>query len=67
METKLQVLASILYIGLQEYDWAINGLVTRAKSTLAASAIVLGVMIAGVGGLRGSLTRETSLMSSCCT
>ena len=39
-----------MYIGLQEYDWAINGLVTRAKSTLAASAIVLGVMIAGVGG-----------------
>jgi len=51
LDTKLQVLASILYIGLQEYDWAINGLVTRAKSTLAASAIVLGVMIAGIGGL----------------
>jgi len=51
LDAKLQVLASILYIGLQEYDWAINGLVTRAKSTLAASAIVLGVMIAGIGGL----------------
>jgi len=48
--TNLQVLASILYIGIQECDWVINGLVTRAKSTLAASAIVLGVMIAGIGG-----------------
>lgn len=44
------MLASILYIGIQECDWVINGLVTRAKSTLAASAIVLGVMIAGIGG-----------------
>lgn len=50
MGTNLQVLASILYIGIQECDWVINGLVTRAKSTLAASAIVLGVMIAGIGG-----------------
>lgn len=44
------MLASILYIGIQECDWVINGLVTRAKSALAASAIVLGVMIAGIGG-----------------
>lgn len=35
---------------IQEYDWVIGGVVTRAKSTLAASAIVLGVMIAGIGG-----------------
>jgi len=40
----------MLRIGLQEYDWVIGGIVTRAKSTLAASAIVLGVMIAGLGG-----------------
>jgi len=49
--TNLQVLASILYMGIQECDWVINGLVTRAKSTLAASAIALGVMIAGIGGI----------------
>jgi len=40
----------MLRIGHQEYDWVIGGIVTRAKSTLAASAIVLGVMIAGLGG-----------------
>jgi len=48
--TNLQVLASILYMGTQECDWVISGLVTRAKPTLAASAMVLGVMIAGIGG-----------------
>lgn len=40
----------MLQLGLQEYDWVIGGIVTRAKSTLAASAIVLGVLIAGLGG-----------------
>jgi len=46
----LRILAAMLQAGLQEYDWVIGGIVTRAKSTLAASAIVLGVLIAGLGG-----------------
>lgn len=50
MSANLRVLAPILLVCIQEYDWVIGGVVTRAKSTLAASAIVLGVMIAGIGG-----------------
>jgi len=44
LNTRLQLLASVLRTGLQEYDWAINGPVARAKSTLAASAIVPGAL-----------------------
>jgi len=40
----------MMQAGLQEYDWAIGGIVERAKSTLAAGAIVLSVLIAGIGG-----------------
>jgi len=40
----------MMQAGLQEYDWAISGIVERAKSALGACAIVLSVLIAGIGG-----------------
>ncbi len=46
----LGVLVMMMQAGLQEYDWAIGGIVERAKSTLAAGAIVISVLIAGIGG-----------------
>lgn len=40
----------MMQAGLQEYDWAISEIVERAKSALGACAIVLSVLIAGIGG-----------------